>query len=310
MKRTCALIVLTLAGTRAVAELSLAADDAPSDPPWMRPATISYTRESGGSSHANVDAVFRYTFGKVASGRAHARQTTYSLGAYVHRDTSASAPKKDRGVSAAMTQFLVTDFPNDGPVYSFNWNAKASLGQGLQEFTNTAGTKVWEDRTKDRQLLRLSGYYQPKVSGTPVTPDETRRPPMITFFDGSAGVYSDHTRGGDGQGNGRLSGALLGLSANIAPFGIDPSARFNRWGTLGFVPVIRFSAQVQKDLHQSGARTKDTYKLYVAEVDLAFARLSGSGVVPSLVLSRSTGADLLTGRPKSSKTELALGLTF
>ena len=94
------------------------------------------------------------------------------------------------------------------------------------------------------------------------------------------------------------------------PFGIDPTAEFNRFGGLGFVPTFRAAAQFEKDAAASGLRVKDTYKLYTLEISLAFSKLSGNDIVPTLNLARTVGADLLTGRARTSKTELSLGLTF
>lgn len=289
---------------------TLAAADAPIDPPWAQPATLSYVRNGDGTTSATVDAVLRYKWSGQSASAQSAVKTSYGAGVYLHRDTTSSAPKNDRGVSANYGQLIVNDGDNSQGVRSLNWNGKISFGKALEAFKDASGAASSSDRTKDRELLQLSGYFQPALAGVPVPPESNLRPPMVMFFDSSLGLYSDNSKGGSGKGVGRLSGGLLGLSANFAPFGIDPAAGFNRVGGLGFVPTIRFAAQVQHDLASSGERPKDTYKLYTAEVALAFSKLSGGGVVPTLNLSRTIGADLLTGRAKSSKTELSLGLSF
>lgn len=296
--------------TPAFAGLTLAADDPPTEPPWEKPATLAYMRNGDGTSAATIDAVLRYKVSTLSASDASATKTVYAFGAYVHRDTDDSAPKNDRGVQASYGQTLVPDLANSAGVFSLNWQAKVSVGKTLQAFKDASGASAHADRDKDRETLMLGGYFQPAISGTPPRPGTADRPPMVMFFDYGTGLYSDHSRGGSGKGVGRLSGAMLALGANFAPLGLDPT--FNKLGSLGVVPTLRLSAQVQRDSSGSGDREKATRKLYTAELSFAFAKVgTGSGVaVPSLNISRSTGADVLTGRPESSKTEISLGLTF
>lgn len=293
----------------ALASVTLAADDAPSDPPWESPATLSYVWNGDGTSKGVVDAVLRYKNSDVSSSQAKATKSNYALGVYVHRDTDSGAPRNDRGVQASYGQLIVRDGSNSGGVRSLSWTAKLSLGKALQAYKDANDVELHSDRTKDRQSLQLAGYYQPALTGAPPRPGSNDRPPLIMFFDGSIGAYSDNSHGGSGKGTGRLTGAMVGLSANFAPLGIDPA--FNQIGSLGFVPTVRLAAQVQRDMAASGDRPKDTYKLFTVAISLAFGKLqSGGGLVPSLNLVRTVGADLLTGRAKTSTTELSLGLTF
>jgi hypothetical protein len=306
---TGALFLMAIEGP-ALAAITLAADDAPTNPPWKQPATLSYVRNGDGTTNATADAVLRYKVTDTPPAESTAKTTTYSFGTYIHRDNDSTAPKNDRGLSASYGQFIVEDYNNAQGPRSFNWNAKLTFGKALQEYVDDNKATVRSDKTKDRQLVQVSGYYQMPTSGVPVAPGSKDRPAAVIFFDGNLGAYSDHSSGGSGKGTGRLTGTLLSASANIAPFGIDPSSEFNRYGGLGFVPTFRAAAQFEKDAAASGLRTKDTYKLYTLEMSLAFSKVSGNDIVPTLNLSRSVGADLLTGRARTSKTELSLGLTF
>ena len=271
---------------------------------------MAYVRNGDGTSNSTIDAVLRYKIVDTSLIGTTARKSAYAFGVYVHRDSDDGAPKNDRGVQASYGQTLVPDFSNSAGVFSVNWQAKTSFGKSLQLFKDANGNDARADRNKDRQTLMLGGYFQPSISGTPPRPGSVDRPPLVMFFDSNAGFYSDHSGGGSGKGVGRLTGAMLALGANFAPLGLDPE--FNKIGTLGVIPTVRLSASVQKDMSGSGDREKLTRKLYSAELSLAFAKIgSGSGiVVPSLNIVRSTGAYLLVGRPKSSKTEVSLGLTF
>jgi hypothetical protein len=305
----CAALAYSLAAPTFAAVI-LAADDAPADPPWNNPATLSYVRNGDGTTNATIDAVFRYKNSDVTSTSSAATKSNYSAGVYVHRDNDSSAPKNDRGVQVSYGQFIVRDADNSKGVSSLNWLAKLALGNSLQAYKDTNNIVVYSDRTKDRQLVQLAGYYQPALSGVPPRPGSDDRPPLVMFFDGNIGAYSDHSSGGSGKGTGRLTGAMMGLSANIAPLGLDPA--FNKLANLGFVPTLRVAAQVQRDASACGDRLKGTYKLYTASLSFAFAKLNsgGGGMVPSFNLSRTVGADLLMGRAETSRTEISLGLAF
>ena len=308
--RSLSAIASLASAAPAFAGITLAADDAPTDPPWNQPATLSYVRNGDGTTNGTIDAVLRYKVSDTPPAGSIAKKTTYGFGVYVHRDNDSSAPKNDRGLSASYGQVIVGDYDNSQGPRSLNWNAKLSFGKAIQEYEDDNKVTVRSDKTKDRQVLQISGYYQPPISGVPVPPGGKNKPAAVMFFDGNLGVYSDRSSGGSGKGVGRLSGTLLSASANFAPFGIDPSAEFNRFGGLGFVPTLRLAAQVEKDFAASGLRAKNTYKLYTLEISLAFSKLSGNSLVPTLNLSRTVGADLLTGRADTSKTEVSLGISF
>jgi hypothetical protein len=309
VRHVCAAVAIGTFATTAFAGITLAADDDPADTPWNNPATLSYVGNGDGTSSATADAVLRYKSSDVDAMSSAATQSRFSAGVYIHRDTDSSAPRNDRGVQVSYGQFIVRDGDNASGVRSLNWLAKLSMGNSLQAYKDANGVVEYSDRTKDRQLIQISGYYQPALAGVPPHPGSNDRPPLIMFFDGFFGAYSDNNSGGSGKGTGRLTGAMMGLGANIAPLGLDPA--FNQLGSIGVVPTIRFAAQVQRDASASNERPQDTYKLFTLALSLAFAKLgNGGGLVPSLNFSRTVGADLLAGRPDTTKTEVSLGLTF
>ncbi|MEO6273195.1 MAG: hypothetical protein ABIP34_08345 [Rhodoferax sp.] len=296
------------------AQLSLAADDAPVDPLWKHPATVSYVKNGDGTSNTKIDAVIRYKWLLTATGDTKtASQSSYSLAGYTHHDNNGAKPRDDRGISAGFSQTFIPEFDNSAGPRSVTLNAKLSVGNTLEEFKSPAGIPLREDRTKDRQLVQVTGYYQTPLSGTP--PDSSAALPtlfsgqrQVLYFLGNLGAYSDHSSGGNGDGTGRLSGGVASIDANWAPFGIDPAGL--RLAGLGFVPTARLAAQVQHDAHSSGSRKKDTYRLYTVGISLAFTKLDAGTLVPTLTLQRSIGADILAGRPDTAKTEIAFGLTF
>lgn len=308
MKKFLIAISLSIATTPCFAGLSLTADEAPTDPPWESPATISYVSNGDGTSNVIIDAVFKYTLGSPAKATAGgAMQTRSKFGTFVHRDTISTSPRNDRGISFSYGGTYMPDLSNSSGLASIDWSAKVSLGKTLQEITDTTGGTTNIDRTKDREILSILGYY--KFPSPEVDPATNPRP-FNTFITSKVSLYSDHSSGGDGTGTGRLSGPMAALDLNVAPLGIDPEA--NKFGKLGMVPTIRLAAQVQHDASNSGGRQKNTYKLYTASLSINFATFAqGAGaIVPSLNLVRTVGADLLTGRPYQTKTELSFGLTF
>jgi hypothetical protein len=313
--RLVASVSLGAASATAFAGVTLAGDDPPTDPLWKKPATLSYTREGDGTSNTTADAVLRYkdTLG-ARSGAGVAHQTTYSGGVYLHRDNSESAPRNDRGFSASLGEEFVPDWSNAGGVFKFNLQGKFSYGKSLQSSKDASGATTQADKTKDREILKLGGYFQPAEKGVPPVPGSGARPALVMYFDATIGLYSDNSRGGGGTHNGRLSGTLASVSANFAPFGLDPASgsAFNKIGTLGFVPTVELSAQTQHDSSSSGDRTKSSYRLYTASLTFSFEKLNeNSGtIVPSLSIARSIGADLLGGRPYTGKTEITFGLSF
>lgn len=304
-------LLAACATTTSYAQVILAGDDPPTDPLWKKPATVSYTRNGDGTSTSAIDGVLRYKGVLDAAPTWNgARQTNYNAGVYVHRNSSSSAPKNDRGVSLVLGEAYVPDLPNDKGVLSFNLQGKLTYGKSLQESKDAAGNKVYNDKTKDRTIVKLGGYYQPAKSGVTPRPGTDDRPTFDMYFDGALGLYSDNSRGGDGKGNGRVTGTLVSLSANFAPFGLDPA--FNKFGTIGFVPTFQFSAQRQKDTSAGRERITESRTLYSAGVTFSFAKLDEptQTIVPSLSLTRSVGADLLVGRADTAKTELTFGLSF
>ncbi|MFO1344147.1 MAG: hypothetical protein U1F05_13645 [Burkholderiales bacterium] len=285
--------------------INLAAEEAPAELPWDQPATISYTRNGDGTSSAKIDAVLTYKTSQPerALPARGAYKSKYSAGLFLHRDTTASAPTNDRGGYFRFGGTYVPDFDNSQGVVTFDWAGKMSIGTTLVD-AGSAGDPKYVDRTKDRQVVFGSVYYQPPLPGTPTTNPR----PMVMYFVTKAGMYSDHSSGGTTQG--RVTGHLAEVTASVAPLGLDPEQ--NKLGRFGFVPTITLAAQVQKDRTATGVRSANTYKLYSASLGISFSKLEkeSGGLVPSINLTRSVGADLLTGRARQSKTELTLGFTF
>lgn len=286
------------------AGLTLRAADAPVNTPWKEPANLAVTRE-GGSNTATADLVLAYQSEvQVSRNAKFARNGSYSAGLYLHRDSTSSAPKNDRGLSLGYAGLLVPDFGNAGPVGSLGYSVKVSAGNSLVEVEAAAGVKSWVDKTKTRLVLALGGYVQPAIGGNP----QKGVVPSILYFDGGPALYVDQSRGNGVKGTGRLTGAQFKLGANYAPLGLEPTLVAG----LVMVPTIRLAAQAQRDFSATESRTQQTRKLYSLELNLLLARPDDEDgkFVPSLQLARSVGADLLTGRSEAAKTELLLGLTF
>jgi hypothetical protein len=284
--------------------LTLRADDAPVNTPWTEPATLAVTRQDG-SNTVTADLVLKYRSEvQVSRNTNFARNGSYSAGVYLHRDSTSSAPKNDRGLSLGYAGLLVPDFGNAGPVGSLGYSVKLNAGKSLVEVEDAAGTKSWVDKTKLRLVAGLGGYVQPAIGGSP----QKGVVPAILYFDGGPSLYVDQSRGNGVKGTGRLTGGQLKLGANYAPLGLEPTPVAG----LAMVPTLRLAAQLQRDFSATDSRTKQTRKLYSLELNLLFARPDDEDgkFVPSLQLARSVGADLLTGRSRTAKTELSLGLTF
>lgn len=297
-------LVFAACASPAWSAITLAADEAPIDPPWTQPANFAWVREKG-STTATADLVLRYRSEVQRSANAgFASQGSYGFGVYLHRDNAADAVKNDRGVQASYSGLLVPDWGNAGPVGSLGYSLKGSIGKGLVDVDQPSGSKIQVDKTKNRVLLSLGGYLQPRISGDPVV----GRLPAIFFFDGGPSVYFDESRGEGVLGTGRVTGASFKLAVNYAPLGLEPVAV----GGLAVVPTMRLAAQTQHDLSAAGSRIKKTRNLYSLELNLLFAQpdTATNKLIPSLQLSRSVGADLLTGRAQTAKTELTFGLTF
>lgn len=297
--------LLTLLVAPAHATLTLAGEDAPTDPPWEKPATLDYVR-SNGTASSTIDAQLDYKTDSLKRSSEGAVRSGFTFGAYVHKDTAAESPKNDRGVSAGFSRFLVPDrgCPFD-TLCDMLMSAKLKFGKSLQEVTDSAGVITHPDKTKDRETVLLSGYFEPRFS----TPDKASPRFPKLFFTADTGLYSDHASG-SGKGNGRLSGGLVDIGINLAPVGIDPES--NTYGSLTMIPLVYATAKVEKDFADSGDRKQSTYRLYSVGVTLTFGKVNDdpNTIVPSLNIERSTGADLLTGRARAAKTEIAFGLSF
>ena len=301
----CLAVATSLAALPAwSAGLTLRAADPPVNTPWTEPASLAVTRE-GGSNTVTADLVLSYRSEvQVARNANFSKNGSYGAGVYLHRDTTSTEPKNDRGVSLGYAGLLVPDLGNAGPVGSLGYSVKLSAGKSLVEVEDAGGNKSWVDKTKTRLLASLGGYLQPALGGSP----QKGVIPPVLFFDGGPALYVDQSRGNGVKGTGRVTGAQLKLGANYAPFGLEPLPVAG----LAMVPTLRIAAQIQRDFSATESRTKQTRKLYSLELNLLFARPDdGDGkFVPSLQLARSVGADLLTGRPEGAKTDLLLGLTF
>jgi len=294
-----------VAGTpSAWSAITLAADEAPVDPPWTQPANFSWVREKG-STTATADLVLRYRSEvQRSANEGFASQGSYGFGVYLHRDNAAGAVKNDRGLQASYSGLLVPDWGNAGPVGSLGYSLKASTGKGLVDVDQPSGSKIQVDKTKNRIVFSLGGFLQPKMSGAPMV----GRVPAVLFLDGGPSLYFDESRGQGVMGTGHVTGASFKLAVNYAPLGLEPKAV----GGLALVPTMRLAAQTQRDLDAAGSRMKKTRNLYSLELNLLFAQpdTATNKLIPSLQLSRSVGADLLTGRADTAKTELSFGLTF
>jgi len=312
--------VLTMLSAPAFSQVTLAADSEPTDKPWTKPATLSYTRGGDGKSTTTADAYLKYTVKRTtdaSSPTAAATNDAWSIAGYVHRNNADDAKKDDRGVALGYARLLVLDsFGSAGPM-SMEWGGKITFGKSLVLLDDKASPEEYNDKTKEREKLYVSGFFQPALSGTPTrkSDDPKHRSPatMDMYFTWNAGLYSDHTAGGAGKGNGRNNGAMAGLEWNIMPFGMV--AANNAIGDYGVAPVFTLAAQIEKDISASGQRKKDTYKLYTAMLTLEFDTIVDTAgsigrLKPSLNFSRSIGADLLGGRPYEGKTEISFGLSF
>jgi hypothetical protein len=305
--RRILLIVLLQFSAPIMAGVTLAADEAPADPPWQNPASVAYTRNGDGTAVSTANAVLKYSYIMAMPASGGAMQDRFGLSTFIHRDTTAASPTNDRGIALSFSRAYVPDTRNSEGVFSLGVNAKVSFGKALQEDKDASGKTIYPDRNKDRQILVGTTYYKFPLAGDPISNPR----PFISFLTGTVGFYSDHSSGGNGKRTGRVTGSSVASSWNAAPFGIDPEA--NKIGGFGFVPTIQLAAQLQQDSRASQTRVKDNYKLYSATLALQFAKLDKSnvnGLVPSLNLTRSVGADLLIGRPYQTKTELSLGLSF
>jgi hypothetical protein len=316
MRRLLTAALLATAPT-AFAQLSLTADSAPGDKAWENPATIAYTRNGDHTSNTTIDAYLKYSWSRTRQAElvdTSAKADTLSVAGYIHKDNQSRAKQNDRGLALGYRFDFLPDDRNSGAQTVLSLNAVISAGKSMQAVEADATTlpEQYFDKTKDRQQLFVSGYVQPAI-GTGQAGARALGRKSVQYLRWIAGMYSDHNSGGSGSsGNkGRLSGANGRLEWSVMPLGLV--AGNNRIGAYGVVPVFALAAQIQHDTSARGSREKDTYKLYTAALRFDFETLASDGktrLVPSLVIQRSIGADLLAGRAYEGKTEIAFGVTF
>ena len=292
------------------AQWKLAGDQQPSDPPlWQKPATISHTKEDGKST-GNIDADLRYAYRPGPKPWALGwSSASYAAGLYVHRTDNEKTPKNDRGGSLRIGhsyRFGQVDPTQDDAASTVKRIDFVELSLGIKAGKTLVSDKdaAGAARTWDKKTLRVVAqgdyYLIPKTTDRPHAPD--------IQFNVAGGAYEDRLSGTGAQ-SGNLSGAFARARIDWAFRGLNPSDTKVSEG-LGFAPVLYVSTQVQKDFAGSGDRQTERRTLHAIGLSLNFAKLGDSGLVPSLVLERSVGADLLVGRAKSGKTMLALGVAF
>lgn len=203
-----------------------------------------------------------------------------------------------------------------GNDWNWGWSAGVQGGKTLTA-TNPKSSpstpKTYYDKDKDRETATIGGYYGfilglPPLPGPDGQDAKSSTLPKVAYAKWTAGLYSDNATGGQGP-SGRLSGAQVSLTGTIYPVGLETTWAI---GTKSLVPSFSAAAQVEKDVTATGSRPKSTYRLYSVGMTIEATKggKSNGDIVPSLTLKRSTGADLLTGRANSAKTELSFGLTF
>jgi len=292
------------------AQWKLAGDQQPNDPPlWQKPATISHTQEDGKLT-GNIDADLRYAYkpGPETS-VSGLSSTSYAAGVYVHRTNAEKTPKNDRGGSVKIGKLYrfgqVDPTQNDAAstvkrIDFVELSLSIKAGKTLVSDKDAAGAaRTWDKKTL-RVVAQGDYYLIPKTADRPLAPD--------IQLNVAGGAYEDRLAGTGAQ-SGNLSGAFARARIDWAFRGLNPSDTKVSEG-LGFVPVLYVSTQVQRDFADSGDRLKARRSLHAIGLSLNFAKLGHSGLVPSLVLERSVGADLLVGRAGSGKTLLALGVAF
>lgn len=307
MKRTLAIAVAaTIFGGPAWADtsVSLKGADAPDDTPWDKGATLA---RSGGKTI--LDGVLKLEYsrddarskrGKPEDGSIH---RDFNVGIYGHRNPDDTKPQNDRGLSFGYEGFVVPKGESDGPVQSWGWSLKNEFGKTLKQ--DDSGQNINTDT--DRQVIRGSYYRQPAIGGIPGSGGLAR----IFYFKFEAGLYSDHSRGGAASTDGRVSGPMASISAGWAPFGLDARDAAGKYA-IGFIPMLSASTQIEHDLSASEGRAKENRKLHTITLDLKFGKADKdkTTAVPSLLISRSVGADVLTGREKKGETKVAFAILF
>lgn len=285
---------------------SLVGEEAPALKPWEDGASISF-KSVDGKTTAIADGVLKIEYLRYAEGLNGFSRTSISPGLYLHRNTDSSKPSHDRGVSLSVGGLWVDKGPASGASTSWGWLLDARAGKKLVT-DDTAGVLTQYDKNSARVVAGGQYVYVGAISKglDPKNPD---MPVFRWFVTGSAKVYADRVSGGPGP-SGTVGGTEFGIRADIAPFGINPAAVKVFSKSLGVVPTLGVFIQRQNDFSSSGSRSEGARTLSGVKVQLAFAQLDGSGPVPGLALERSTGAELLTGRPRSGVTKLSLTLKY
>lgn len=310
MKRYAVLLFGSIAASQellaAGPSLSLRAENSPMERPWEEGATIAYNN-SDGESAAIADAELKvgYEFDSkpLAAGALGSKAL---LGGYWHRNTDDDKERNDRGASFSYVGTYVPAFDPSGGVHSLGWMVQGKFGKSLKK-TDVNGVTQEFDLDSDRQIIKASYYYQPPIPGTPAARHATY------FFGIDTGIYSDNLDGSNVTVlDGRVTGVIGHITASLAPFGLDVIDNPIGAGSLGIAPLLTFSAQGQHDVSSTGGRKEETRRLYSVSLNLRFGKRDQDKtlITPSLILSRSTGSDVLTGRPDQGVTKIAFSVLF
>jgi hypothetical protein len=305
MRRSVALAVLLAAAIPVHADepaastsFSLRAAEEPDAKDWTQGASLSYASKDGNATwQADVVAKVGRKWTQADSISADkplsvgVTEWGAEVGPYVHRIDGGDAPVNDRGLSARLWLFRVPAGSADGPVWDYAADLVGSGGTTLKE--RGGEPKGYVDVDSKRLVATGSLYYQPGANW---------------FVRLSGGAYLDDVSGSPTALNGRESGLHGALQVTFFPLGLTGT----RAGPYELVPVLSLKAQKQMDRSATEARAKGHYELYSAllSLPLAFSDSKRSGLVPSLDISRSVGADLLTGRARSGLTRVALALKY
>jgi hypothetical protein len=282
---------------------SLRADEAPASKPWEEGASVAVSTVNGNTT-VLADALLSLERVTLSANDRGFSRTYFGPGLYLHRNSDSTKPTNDRGLSFRGGGFVVDAGSAGGARTSWGWNVEARLGQKLIT-ENTNGFVTQFDKNSSRFTLGGEYVYSPGLSGAP-TPGVARPFWVIT---GTGRAYVDRLSNGNGP-QGQVFGTELGARVDFAPWGINPANVKIADTGLGLVPTIGLFARFQNDLGTSGNRIRDHRALYGIKLNLGFTQLDSKGPVPGLSLERSTGSDILTGRPKSSVTKLLLTLKY
>lgn len=280
---------------------SLRAAEAPaaSARQWDQGASLSYVAKDGKATwHSDVVAKIGYSWlvsdkidpAKLPDGGV--TRWTIEAGPYWHRLDGADVPINDRGGSLRLSMYRVPAGAATGAVVSFKGDLVASGGTTLKDSGGDLKGKYVNVDSK--RLLGSGSLYYQRASNW--------------FLRLTAGAYSDDVSGSPTTLNGRESGLQAGVQWSFYPLELMGK----RIGPYELVPLVTLKAQKQFDRSATENRTKKNYELYTAllSLPLAFSNSATMGLVPSLDISRSFGADLLTGRARSGITQVSLALKY